>query len=166
MKPVSRPFMGLGLCLTLGTSSGMALAADQDVLNLICFGQGTKLGSEFHSSLVWDKDAKRYRSTDSIDNVAKVIDTAVTIQISGDTGRIQLPGKLLPDLHSGGDGQNWWTLGELSVTADQIRATYKLNALNHPKVVIDRRTGLVTMKGVNVDFSGRCDAIDPGARRF
>jgi len=93
-------------------------------------------------------------------------DTAVTIQIYGDDGRIRLPGKLIPPISSGGDHQHWWPLDDMIVGRNEIRASYRLNGLNKPKLRIDRTTGEIAIKGTGQDFTGRCDKIDPGARRF
>jgi len=48
-----------------------------------------------------------------------------------------------------------------------IRATYRLNGLNKPRVMIDRRTGRITVQGLsNYGFRGTCDLIGNGPHRF
>jgi hypothetical protein len=59
-----------------------------------------------------------------------------------------------------------WQLENVSINPNEIRASYKLNGLNHPKLRIDRTTGEITIKGTGQDFQGRCDKVDAGARRF
>lgn len=79
---------------------------------------------------------------------------------------IHLGPKLVPPIHSGGD-HGWWNLENLVVGRDQITASYRLNGMNKPKVTVDRRTGLITVKAMT-DFSGRCDVGNwgNGQRRF
>ena len=93
-------------------------------------------------------------------------DSAVTIQIYGSDGRIRLPEKLIPPLNSGGDHQHWWPLTDVIVGRNEVRASYRLNGLNKPKIDIDRQTGEISIKGTGQDFSGICDKVDPGQRRF
>jgi hypothetical protein len=93
-------------------------------------------------------------------------ESAVTLQIDGDDGRIRLPEKLIPPLNSGGDHQHWWQLNDVIVGENEIRASYRLNGLNKPKLKIDRQTGEISIKGTGQDFSGICDKVDPGQRRF
>lgn len=138
---------------------------DDDRINLICFGQGEKLGSEYKSSLEWDRHDHRYRSRSGYETSMQGFETAVTIQLYGDDGRIRLPKKLIPPIHSGGD-QRWWQLNDIQVSRNQISANYKLNGLNHPKIRIDRTTGEIAIKGTGQDFQGRCDKVDEGERRF
>jgi hypothetical protein len=50
---------------------------------------------------------------------------------------------------------------------DIIRASYRLNGLNKPKLVIDRRTGRITVEGAGTyGFRGTCEMIGHEARRF
>ncbi len=66
-------------------------------------------------------------------------------------------------MHSGGSG-DWWDIDELIVGHNEIRGRFRLNALNRPTIVIDRRSGMLTVDGM-IKFNGRCDA-DDGHRRF
>ena len=91
---------------------------------------------------------------------------SLNVQVSGGGGRIRLPNQLIPPLNSGGrDG--WWELRDVSVGGSTIRATYKLNGINRPSVVIDRRSGSISIQGLSkYAFSGDCDPDDNGPRRF
>lgn len=66
-------------------------------------------------------------------------------------------------------GRRSWLvdLENLVVGRDQITASYRLNGMNKPKITVDRRTGLITVKAIT-DFSGRCDVGNwgNGQRRF
>ncbi|MBB5685399.1 hypothetical protein [Sphingobium boeckii] len=148
------------------TAGGSAHAQSSDGLNLVCFGVGEKMTSEYKTDLVWDKYDHKYRSRDGITTGMKQMDTAVTVQIDKGDGRIRLPKALVPPIASGGDDQHWWQLNNIQMSANQISASYKLNGLNHPKLKIDRTTGEITIKGFGQDFHGRCDRLDPGQRRF
>lgn len=161
-KPIS--FAAL---LLLAASPAVSAAENSDgVVNLVCVGQGAKLGNSPQTTLEWDKYDHKYRVKQGYEMSMQGFDTAVTIQISDDDGRIRLPEKLIPPIHSGGDHQHWWQLNDLIVGNDEIRASYNLNGLNHPKLRIDRTTGVITIKGTGQDFTGRCDKVDPGSRRF
>jgi len=63
---------------------------------------------------------------------------------------------LLPPLHDGDRG-GWWTLKDLAVTRDDVRASYRLNAFNRPAINFDRRTGRLSIFGIE-KFYGRCFA--------
>lgn len=154
------------LLFALTPAGSASAAAPDDGINLICFGVGEKITSEYQSGLVWDKYDHKYRTRDGITTGMKQMDTAVTIQISDDDGRIRLPKTLVPPISSGGDDQHWWQLQDIQLSSSQISAGYRLNGLNHPKLRIDRMTGEITIKGFGQDFHGRCDKIDPGQRRF
>ena len=53
---------------------------------------------------------------------------------------------------------------DILIGRDDIRGPFQLNSLNRPTVVINRRSGVITVDGM-IKFSGRCDA-DDGHRRF
>jgi hypothetical protein len=149
--------------------AGPALAQDSDqgnAINLVCMGQGEKLDSGYVNTLEWDRYDHKYRSRSGVQTQMKSFASAVTLQIYGSDGRIRLPEKLIPPIHSGGDHQHWWQLDDVIVGSNEIRASYRLNGLNKPRIRIDRQTGIITIKGTGQDFSGSCDKVDPGQRRF
>jgi hypothetical protein len=81
-------------------------------------------------------------------------------------GRIRLPKSLIPPINSRGNN-GWWDLYDVVERPDIIRASYRLNGLNKPKLVIDRRTGRITVDGAaSYSFRGTCDTIGHGVRRF
>lgn len=139
---------------------------DGNAINLLCVGQGERLTSEYTNSLEWDRYDHKYRPRDGVTTQMRGFESAVTVQIYGQDGRIRLPKKLVPPIHSGGDHQDWWQLNDISVGEGVIQARYRLNGLNSPKVRIDRTTGQITIKGTGQDFFGMCQKIDPGQRRF
>lgn len=51
---------------------------------------------------------------------------------------------------------------DILIGHDDIRGPFQLNSLNHPTVVINRRSGMLTVDGM---FS-ECSDADDGHRRF
>ncbi|MBN8848288.1 MULTISPECIES: hypothetical protein [unclassified Sphingomonas] len=95
-----------------------------------------------------------------------MFDASLMIQTWAGGGRIRLPRSLIPPINSRGNN-GWWDLHNVSVSPDMIRATYRLNGLNKPRVMIDRRTGRITVQGLsNYGFRGTCDLIGNGPHRF
>ena len=95
-----------------------------------------------------------------------MFDASLMIQPGAGGGRIRLPRSLIPPINSRGNN-GWWDLHNVSVSPDMIRATYRLNGLNKPRVMIDRRTGRITVQGLsNYGFRGTCDLIGNGPHRF
>lgn len=157
--------------LMLGFGAALAMAAPAwaqsgDAINLICTGGGNKLTTAPATTLEWDKYDHKYRTKTEYQTASRAFETAVTVQIQGNDGRIRLPDTLIPPINAGGDHQHWWQLDDVIVGENEIRAQYRLNGLNKPKVRIDRTTGMITIKGTGQDFSGRCDKVDAGERRF
>lgn len=160
---------GAGLAATvLASLIAMPAAAqvDGEAINLVCPGQGERLGSDYVNTLEWDRYDHKYRTRSGVQTGMQGFQSAVTVQIYGDDGRIRLPEKLIPPIHSGGDHQHWWQLEDVIVGSSEIRASYRLNGLNKPKVRIDRRTGEINIRGTGQDFAGICEKVDAGQRRF
>ncbi|NBB17653.1 hypothetical protein GVN21_20015, partial [Caulobacter sp. SLTY] len=130
---------------------------------LICYGEGDKLTSEYTTSYEWDSDRRKYVQRSGTQLTHKDYDTSVTIQIDGDTGRIRPAKDMVPPLHSESDG-GWYQISSLSVSRDMIRGQFKFNGANRPKIMIDRRTGHITLDGLT-QFRGTCTPLD-GDRRF
>lgn len=135
-------------------------------MGLVCFGDGTKDGLASGSTWTWNDRRNRYDYGRYTETKTDVFDASLMIQTWNGGGRIRLPRSLVPPLNSDGhDG--WWDLYDLYVSGDEIRGTYRLNGLNKPKVVIDRRTGRINVQGLsNYGFRGSCDTIGHTSRRF
>lgn len=135
-------------------------------LGLICFGEGQRptLGTSY--GYTWDSDKGRYVYGNRTELTRQDFDASVTVQLWDDGGRILLPSKLIPPIHSRGD-HGWWELDNLSNGHDTITAEYRLNGLNKPRLVIDRRSGRISIRGTgDYAFSGTCDSVDNPQRRF
>ncbi|WP_428682496.1 hypothetical protein [Sphingopyxis sp.] len=139
---------------------------DASSLILVCYGGGNRPTVTTRPDYQWNSHKDRWEWRDRLDSSSESFSSDVQIELYGGQGRIQLGPKLVPPIHSG-DDHGWWELDNVVVTADTITASYRLNGLNKPKIKIDRRSGLINIKGIT-DFSGRCDAGDWGAgqRRF
>ncbi|SEL06979.1 hypothetical protein SAMN05216359_10538 [Roseateles sp. YR242] len=135
-----------------------------DRLSLVCFGEGEHTTYESHSGLEYNNDKKKYETAERLESEKKKFQTAVSLEIDGGNGRIHLEKVMIPPLNSGGS-EGWWPLRDLRVEPDAISGHFKLNALNSPTIRIDRRTGLITVKGIET-FTGKCDKTESGARRF
>lgn len=134
-----------------------------DDLQLVCFGEGEKTTLDNHSGYVWNASTHKYEAKSELVTGRQDFDTSVNVSIHGDQGRIRMPKRLIPPMHSGGQ-DGWWGLDDLIVGHNEIRATFRLNALNRPKVIIDRRSGTMSVDGM-IKFNGRCEQ-DSGHRRF
>lgn len=150
----------------LGANDGGYDYGRQDAqydLQLVCYGEGTKPVTETHSGYQWNDDTHKYDYSTRVESNTAHVNTAVTVSLHDGSGRVHLPKQLIPPLHSG-DDEGWWNLDKLSVGHDDIRATFRVNALNKPTLHIDRRSGMITIDG-GFQFEGRCEA-DEGHRRF
>lgn len=132
-------------------------------IQLVCYGEAEKIVMENRSGMEWDSDKHKYVQKSTVETGKSRFDTAVNVSVQGSAAQIRLPKQLVPPIH--GDSNNgWWDLMDLVVGHDEIRGRFQLNSLNRPTVVINRRSGVITVDGL-IKFSGRCDA-DDGHRRF
>jgi hypothetical protein len=93
------------------------------------------------------------------------INDQVLIDITGDQGRIRIPRRMLPPLHSS-DSEDWRPISPLSVGDRQIRGNFSMNFINKPSVSIDRVTGRIEIAGHrDFGFRGDCRAYDPNTER-
>lgn len=135
-------------------------------LGLICFGEGQRPRAATTYGYTWDYDKGRYVFGDRTELTTQDFDASVTIQLWDGGGRIRLPSKLIPPIHSRGD-HGWWELDGVVTGRDTITAGYRLNGLNKPTVTIDRRTGRISIRGTaDYAFNGSCDTVDNKERRF
>lgn len=135
-------------------------------IGLVCFGDGSRDGIASGTTWTWNNERDRYEYGRYNESRREVFDASLMVQTWPGGGRIRLPRSLIPPINSRGDN-GWWDLSDVSVTPDIIRATYRLNGLNRPRVTIDRRTGRITVQGFSdYGFRGTCDAIGHEPRRF
>ena len=139
---------------------------DPNSMVLVCYGGGNRPTVTSQPTYTWNHSNHKWEWSNQVASGTEAFNSDIQIELYGTQGRIHLGPKLVPPIHSGGD-HGWWDLENLVVGRDQITATYRLNGMNKPKLTIDRRTGLITIKAVT-DFSGRCDIGNwgNGQRRF
>lgn len=135
-------------------------------LGLICYGEGQKPVAATRYGYTWDYDKGRYVYGNRTELTTQDFDATVTIQLWETGGRIRLPSKLIPPIHSRGD-HGWWELDKVATSPDTITAEYRLNELNKPKISIDRWSGHIFIRGVrDYAFRGTCDTVNNPERRF
>ena len=130
-------------------------------MGLMCFGEGERPALAISHGWNWNERRDRYEFGNRTELSTQQFDAGVMIQLWGDgRGRIRLPRKMIPPVHSRGYG-SWWDLTDVRVDPVTIRATYRLNGLNRQQVTIDRRSGRMTIRGAyRYTFRGSCDVID------
>lgn len=129
------------------TAPHAAEASDPQSLVLVCYGSGNRPTVNSQPNYVWNDSSHKWEWRNQVTSGTEGFNSDVQIELYGDHG--------------------WWNLENLVVGRDQITASYRLNGMNKPKVTVDRRTGLITVKAMT-DFSGRCDVGNwgNGQRRF
>ena len=74
-----------------------------------------------------------------------------------------MPRSMLPPIRGGEDG--WFKIKSIEVSDREIIGSVAVNALNNPKLRVDRYTGAISISGKAGDFSGRCQKYDPATER-
>jgi hypothetical protein len=129
-----------------------------EALTLICWGEGRKPGVASGTGYEYNRQRHRYEPKQWVASTTQQFDSEVQVEVFDGRGRIHLTGKLVAPLHSGGvDG--WWPLDDLAVTRDRISGRYRMNAMNSPRVDIDRRNGRILIDGIE-HFRGECESGD------
>jgi hypothetical protein len=135
-------------------------------LGLVCFGDGSRDGIASGTTWTWNRERDRYEYGRYNETRTEVFDASLMVQTWDGGGRIRLPRSLIPPINSRGNN-GWWDLYDVSVGTDLIRATYRLNGLNKPRLTIDRHSGRITVQGTaSYGFHGTCDQIGNQPRRF
>lgn len=128
-------------------------------LGLVCYGEGGRPVAASRQGYAWDAEKDRYVFGNRTELRQQEFDATVMIQLWEGGGRIKLPTRLVPPIHSR-DDNGWWTLSNVVQAPGSIRASYRLNGLNKPNVSIDRRSGRISIRGTaGYTFNGTCDAI-------
>ncbi len=143
----------------------IALVALQDAaspIHLACAGEGIHRRSTSSTGRLSDGTTATVSGT-AIEDYAD----HVRIELAGADGRIRVPAGLMPALRYGGE-DGWWPLRDVEYSDNEIRARFSLNFMNNPRIVVDRITGHVSIRGKSGNFSGQCEAYDPATvrRRF
>ena len=134
-------------------------------LGLVCFGDGQRPGVATTYGWSWNSRTHRYDYGNRTEMTGQQFDASLMLQFWPGGGRIRLPRKLVPPINSRGE-DGWWTLYDVEMGTDVIRAKYRLNGLNKPLVTINRRSGQISVRGTApYAFRGTCDLVDGEAHR-
>lgn len=137
---------------------------ERNSLTLICWGEGRKPGTGVTTGYAWNSDRRKFVPQTYVHSNTQQFDSEVQVELRGSWGQIHLTGKLIPPIHSGGrDG--WWDLENIQFGRDTITARYRMNGLNKPRVTINRRSGRISIDGIE-KFRGDCDQGDWRGNRF
>lgn len=74
----------------------------------------------------------------------------------GTWGEIKVPRELVPLWRSSSE-DGWRPFSKLEVGASEIRAEFKLNAINRPGIIINRKSGDIELTGWGGGFRGVCE---------
>lgn len=151
----------------------LQVAAEQP-LNLTCVGAGTanKMAvAHANSSSHFDGMAggtavsgNSYGTTTVNVPSQQDFSDQVDVRLFSDDDRIRLPRTMLPPIRGGEGG--WFKLKNIVAEGRSIRGSAAVNALNNPKIFIDRVTGTISISGKAGDYSGTCRpvAVDAPAK--
>ena len=131
---------------------------DNVSMNLACVGGGTANRVTSGTVNAWDNNGN-FASGTVTGHRSVGFDDQVNLVIEGSEGRIRMPRSMLPLIHGGQDG--WFKLKNIEMTDGEIRASAAINAINNPKVRLDRYSGAISVSGKAGDFTGRCRKFDP-----
>jgi hypothetical protein len=142
--------------LAAQTAEAPPAATPQQVI-LSCQGGGTVQASQSGTTSTYNSKTKKYETGTSTSTAKQPFTGIVRVEISGDMGRVALPKPMVPVLNSSSEG--WFPIGKLASSDKEIAGQVSINALNQPKLRIDRMTGDITISGGFSEFSGKCEAI-------
>lgn len=134
-------------------------------LGLVCFGDGQRPQAATSTGWTWNSSTRRYDYGSRTQLTQEHFDASLMLQLNGASGQVRLPKKLIPPIHSRGQ-DDWWQLDNVAVSSDTISASYRLNGLNKPRLIVDRRSGRITVVGTgDYAFRGTCDRVGGGEQR-
>jgi len=141
----------------------MPAVACAEPIDLICHGTALQTEStQTFASIEGDNgsatgSATTYRKARSSETMRVKLD-------GQGAGKLKLPASLIPPISIGKEG--WWDFVKLDVDEDAIRGQISLNVLNRPRVIIDRHTGDIDLRGLGMRFQGSCERADVTDRKF
>ena len=138
-------------------------------LNLICKGEATVTDSQVSSSsarVYGDVSANASGSTITSKDRQTYAEIMFHLDCGFANGFIQLPSVMRPPI--GGKNKDKFELKNISVTENEIKAEFRINFLNKPKVSISRVTGKMEYKAMAwpKNFSGDCSVLDVSKKKF
>jgi hypothetical protein len=151
--------------LLLGAQPGFA-AEGSNSLNLVYTGSGTVMANQTSFENHYNPKTRKYEHGTATTTTRKPFTGSGYVEIAGATARIKLPSAMVPLFSGGNDG--WFPINDFFMNDREITGTVRINALNKPKLRIDRNTGILTIAGGFSDLTGQCELLrnDPSARKF
>ena len=127
-------------------------------LSLVCGGAGMANKHSTTQAYGWNNSGD---SADAIITSERSVgfEDQLQLWIEGGAGKARMPRTMLPPIHGGNGG--WFDVKDIRVSDTEITGTVAVNALNHPKLVLDRLAGTVSLAGKAGQFNGRCQKFDP-----
>lgn len=139
-------------------------------LDLICAGEATVTDSKVSSSSaqVYGQGTSAYGSGSTVTASDRQASAQVIFHLDDgfDNGFIQLPSVMRPPI--GGKKKDKFELKNITVTDAEIKAEFRINFINKPKVTISRVTGKMEYKAMASpkNFSGDCSILDVSKKKF
>lgn len=155
-------YLSIGLLL-LACSANAQVSGER--LHIICAGGGYANKIDQSTAHAWNNYGDSANAT--VQSRSRVgFEEQLQLWIDGSEGRVRMPRSMLPAIRGGEDG--WFKLGSIEESDSEIRATVKVNAINNPKLRLDRLAGTVSLSGKAGNYTGRCEKFDPASvqRRF
>ena len=141
-------------------------------LNLICKGEAEIIDSaqvsSFGSSSSYGTTTGSTSSSGSGSATIvgrKTTNTAISLYFdeSFANGYIKLPVIMRPAI--GGRKIDKWDLKDIEVNDEEIKARFRINFANKPKISISRVTGRIEYKAIET-FSGDCEVVKVSEKKF
>lgn len=132
-------------------------------LTLVCKVSGQHKVETSSDSFSSGKDGKGEWRTGYNEQVVPFTDQ-ISIVIEPGRAQLQYPRAALPTIHGGNDG--WFDIRQLFMGQDEIKGEIAINFANHPKIKLDRRTGVISVSEPSGSFSGTCEKLDASRRAF
>lgn len=126
-------------------------------LNLMCFGGGAANKLDVATAYGWSRWG--HSTATIIGSHDRGFEDQVSLFIQGAEGRVRMPRSMLPVIRGGEDG--WFKLHDLKIKENEITGSIGINALNNPRLRLDRYTGAISISGKAGDFAGRCRKFNP-----
>jgi hypothetical protein len=155
-----RSLLLLALCLPA------VLWADDGKLNLVFTGTGSVTANQTSFENRYNFKTKRYENGIATTTGKKQFTGSGYVEIYQGTARIKLPRPMMPLLS--GDNDGWFPVNDFFMNEREITGVIRINALNKPKLKIDRNTGIITIEGGLSELSGQCELVreDSAHRKF
>lgn len=139
------------------TSQGTENSTATISLELTCVGGGE--ATKHHSATAFAAGSEGSAWGSEIYTTESSFQDQVDVRLFSGNDRIRLPRHMLPLIHGGDNG--WIKLSEIIATERDITASADVNLANHPKVRIDRVTGVINIVGKAGNYVGDCRKFDP-----